>query len=219
LRQLVELGWLQHSSHGYQLGPRWQAGQSRTADNSDLRSAAATVLNELNLKTGGVSHLGVLEGASVHYLDKIGGAAASSVPSRVGARIPANTTVTGRALLACLCPEDVDRVMLAGARKRPHSAQDIIALHTELSWIRQHHGVAYSYAEHCSMGISSVAAPVKGPNGAVGAISIAARRNMPLQRLAPMLVDAARYTSQQLFPQWNPTGGQVGRGRAHLTAL
>jgi DNA-binding IclR family transcriptional regulator len=218
LRQLVGLGWLQHSSYGYQLGPRSLAIQSRAADNG-LRSAAATVLNELNLKTGAVSHLGVLEGASVHYLDKIGGAAASSVPSRVGARIPANTTVTGRALLASLCPEDVDRMMLSGALKRAHSAQDIAELHAELSRIRQHHGVAYSCAEHCSMGISSLAAPVLGPDGAVGAISIAARRSLPLRRLAPLLVDAARYTSRQLFPHWSPAEGQVGRGRAHLTAL
>jgi DNA-binding IclR family transcriptional regulator len=52
------------------------------------------------------------------------------------------------------------------------------------------------------MGISSVAAPVIGPNGAVAAISVASRRIMQLEALGPVVAAAARTTGARLFPDW-----------------
>ncbi|MFP1153614.1 IclR family transcriptional regulator [Mycobacterium sherrisii] len=202
LRQLVNLGWLQHDARGYQLGARAQFLQARVVDHSDLRDAACAVLNELNLRTGAVCHLGVLEGASVHYLDKVGGAAAMTVPSRVGARLGAAKTVTGRALLASLSPEDVDRIIGEGHDGDDVDGASLARLHHELSLIRRARGVAFSDGERCALGISSVAAPVWGPYGAVAAISIVARRILPLHQLAPAVVTAARRTSERLYPQW-----------------
>jgi DNA-binding IclR family transcriptional regulator len=207
LHQLVELGWLDHDCRGYQLGPRAQLLQSRVVDHSALRDAAFAVLNELNLRTGAVSHLGVLEGASVHYLDKVGGAAAGTVPSRVGSRLGAAQTVTGRALLAGLCPEDVDRLL----RRESQASMDMARLHHELNVIRRSHGLAFSYGERCSMGISSLAAPVIGPHGTVAAISIAARKILPLERMGPVVSAAARRISDRLYRhRAAPIGGALG---------
>jgi len=202
LRQLVELGWLEHGPEGFRLGKRLQELHGCTVDYTDIRAAASTVLTDLNLKTGAVCHLGVLEGSFVHYLDKVGGAATYSVPSRVGARLGAEETVTGRALLAQVAPEDVDRRFAADNRRTIAGGMSIEHLHRRLDRVRRGRGVAFSSAERCGMGISSVAAPVLGPDGAVAAISLAARRAMQLEALGPVVSAAARTTSARLFPDW-----------------
>ncbi len=58
LDQLVRLRWLTHSGRGYRLGARtssWGTGESADAR---LRSVAAPVLHDLQMRTGAVVHLG-----------------------------------------------------------------------------------------------------------------------------------------------------------------
>ena len=49
-----------------------------------------------------VAHLAVLTGAEVTYIGKVQGARAPTTVSRVGVRLPAHLTATGRAMLAAL---------------------------------------------------------------------------------------------------------------------
>jgi DNA-binding IclR family transcriptional regulator len=49
-------------------------------------------------------------------------------------------------------------------------------------------------------GISCVASPVMGPEGPLGAISLVGDDSVPLERLAPLVADAARRISLTLFP-------------------
>lgn len=72
LTQLVDLHWVEHDSRGYGPGLRMQT-MARPRDYSQLRAAAAGMLNDLQIGTGGVAHLTVLEGSSVYFLDRIGG--------------------------------------------------------------------------------------------------------------------------------------------------
>lgn len=207
LSQMVELDWLVHDASGYQLGPRALRIGMRGHDHSDVRAAAADQLNALQLRTGGVAHLSVLEGASVHYLDKVGGQALASVPSAVGSRLRADTTPSGRALLAWLEPESVDAMFSRFSNR----AQELPALHRILARVRQQQGMAYSPADLCRMGIGTVAAPVFGPQGAVAAISVALRGGPRLEQLAPLVAHAARRTSQALFPTWTPPASRRTR--------
>ncbi|CAM3345446.1 IclR family transcriptional regulator [Nocardioides dubius] len=217
LSQLTELNWLEHGPRGFSLGTRATGLASRTRNSYDeVRGAAGIALNDLHAATGAVAHLGVLEGARVHYLDKIGGAASGTVPSRVGGRFPADHTVCGKALLACLVPEKVDSLLTVSTAQR-RRALDLPRLHTQLNSIRRQHGLAVDSAEHCSMGITAVAAPIIGPSGAVGAISLAGKQSLPLDRIAPMVVHAARRTAEALFPGWKQP--RAGRGPAPVTAL
>ena len=157
LSQLVRLGWLEHTGQGYRLGIR--ARRLRGSDTDELRCVAAPILNELHLRTGGVAHLSVLEGPVVRYLDKIGGAASPGVPSRVGARLAPDRTVSGRCLLALLSPEEVDD-LLAMADLQERTPQQVSRLHLELDGIRARHGLAIRTAERCTLGITAIAAPV-----------------------------------------------------------
>lgn len=203
LGQMIELGWIERDSVGYRLGPRAVAMGSRIGDRSDLRAAAAPVLNGLQLRTGGVTHLTVLEGGTVVYLDKVGGTALASVPSRVGSRVPATTTVSGRALLAALSPERVDAV-LALHPAGPHERPDPEEVHADLNRIRSRHGIAVNPADRCPGRIGAVAAPILGPRGAVGAVSVGFPGSTRLDGVVPMVAFAARRVSETLFPGWAP---------------
>lgn len=204
LDQLVRLEWLSHSSFGYALGTR-SLGLGGSGDGHfELREAAADALHELQVRTGLVVHLAVLDNAEVRYLDKVGGRFASTVPSRVGGRAPAHCTALGKAMLAWLPAEDVEcLVATALARQTSRTISDVTTLHQELSRIRGRRGLAFERGE-CFADISCVAAAIRGPEGPVAAISLVGDARTPLERVAPLVVDAARHITAELFPSLVP---------------
>jgi hypothetical protein len=83
----------------------WQAGAVVGAgDVADLRlrEAAASVLHDLQVDTGAVIHLGVLDGTDIVHVDKLGGRSAIRVPTRVGTRFAATDIALG--LADCCAP-------------------------------------------------------------------------------------------------------------------
>lgn len=200
LRQLVDQGWMEHDTRGYSLGTRLATLAARAGDYEDVRVAASVALNELHLATRAVVHLSVLEGGLVHYLDKVGGAASSTVPSRVGARIPASDTVSGLALLAHLDPERVDALVRATRASTDEDGLEV--LHRDLAAVRRRQGVAFLSGDQRRTGITSIAAPVMGPRGPVAAISVAAKGTLPPAATAPLLLKAAWCVSRNLYPDW-----------------
>jgi DNA-binding IclR family transcriptional regulator len=206
LRKLVDLGWVEHTTHGYSAGPRLTQ-HAPSSDQDEIRAAACSQLNELASTTGGVAHLGVLRSGFVQYVDKIGAGATPSVPSQIGARIPATEAAVGLAILAAMTPEDVDRT-LADARLTVDRTP--LHLHRELADIRNHHGVAHWNGRNRPGAISSIAAPVCGPYGPVAALSIARRGTLRMNEIAPLVLHAARATSRELYPDWDPGTRQRG---------
>lgn len=190
LEQLVGLSWLEHSCAGYFLGTRSLGLGGTGRGDLHLRESAAGFLHELQMRTGMVAHLGVLEGADVHCLDKVGGRLARDVPSRVGGRMPAHRTALGKAMLAWLPAEQVESQCLIGGFDR---------LHLELSRTRGRHGLAFERGE-CFQQVAAVGVAIRGPEGPVGAIALAGQLEVPLERVAPLVVSAAREIGQQLFP-------------------
>lgn len=209
LDQLVRLQWLEHTGFGYGLGRRALGLGGGDGTNSEIREAAAPRLHSVQIRTGLVVHLAVLDGADVHYLDKAGGRFAASVPSRVGGRAPAHSTALGKAMLAWLEPEEVEaRVGGAIARLTHRTIADLDTLHQELNRIRQRRGLAFERGE-CFPGIACAAAAIRGPEGPVAAISLIGDAQTPLEKVAPLVVDAARRVSLELFP------GLETPGRGH----
>jgi DNA-binding IclR family transcriptional regulator len=198
LDQLVRAAWLEHAPPGYLLGRRSLRLGSDAQGFADLRSAAAPVLHELQLRTGMVVHLAVLEDTRVRYLDKIGGRFAARVPSRVGGSAVAHSTALGKAMLACLPAEEVDgRVGAPMSRLTQRTIGDLRTLYQELHRIRARGGVAYERGEH-TPGISCVAAAVRGPEGPLGAVSLAGEAGCLLETAAPLVAAAARTISVEL---------------------
>ena len=216
LDQLVRLSWLEHTAFGYRLGQRALGLGGQDGGFEEIRVAAAPRLHELQIKTGMVVHLAVLDGSDVYYLDKVGGRFAAAVPSRVGGRVPAHSTALGKAMLAWLEPEQVDERVGGGiGRLTSRTISDVGTLHQELNRIRQRRGLAFERGE-CFAEIACVAAAIRGPEGPLASISLVGDARTPLEKVAPLVVDAARQVSLALFPNLEngrrvrSVGGQAG---------
>ena len=213
LDQLVRLQWLDHTSFGYSLGRRaLQLGGGDDA--TELRSAASPFLHALMLRTGLTVHLATLDGGQVCYLDKLGGRFATSVPSRVGGQAPAHSTALGKAMLAWLDPEDIEeRVGAAMSRRTGSTIIDLNALHQEMHRIRTRRGLAFEQGE-CFEHIGCVAAAIHAPEGPIAAISLVGDADSQLQRVGPLVLDAARQVSLTLFPDLDSMRPRRTRDRA-----
>ncbi|MEZ7236515.1 IclR family transcriptional regulator [Rhodococcus sp. GXMU-t2271] len=205
LNSLAELHWVEHTSCGYRLGRRALA-ISGNAVHTEIRKVAAPVLHELHIQTKMVVHLSVLDGRHVLYLDKIGGRAANAVPSRVGGRLPAHATAAGKALLACIDPEQV-HAECAGrmVRSTANTINSVSVLHQELHRIRQRRGIAIE-REEVFPGIGCVGTAVHGSEGPVAALSLCGdARSAPLEHVAPLVLDAARAIAETLHLELGST--------------
>ncbi|KAB2381332.1 IclR family transcriptional regulator [Actinomadura montaniterrae] len=212
LDQLVRQRWLAHHSFGYGLGQRALGLGGQDGGHGKIREAAAPYLHELQVTTGLVAHLAVLDGAEVFYLDKLGGRLAASVPSRVGGRAPAHSTALGKAMLAWLEPEQVDALLGTGiTRLTSRTIGELGTLHQELHRVRQRRGLAFERGESFP-GIACVAAAIRGAEGPVAGISLVGDIHTPLENVAPLVVTAARETAQVLFPG-SAAAGRGGRTR------
>ncbi|TQJ37944.1 IclR family transcriptional regulator [Streptomyces sp. SLBN-115] len=199
LDQLVRLDWLRHTVAGYTLGTRALGLGGREIGHSALRAAAAPHLLDLAVRTRMVVHLAVLDGPDIYYLDKVGGRAAVDIPSKVGGRAIAHCTGLGKAMLAWLSPEEIDaRYAQVIERRTHHSIGRLDQLHRELGLVRRRNGLAIDRGE-CFPDLGCVGLALCGPEGPVGAISVVGDGRSSLELVAPLVVNAVRAVSEDLF--------------------
>ncbi len=202
LDQLVRLNWVDHASFGYCLGRRSIGLGGGDNNHSQLRAAAAPVLHDLHVRTGMVVHLTVLDGGMSVYLDKLGGRAAASIPTRVGGRVPAHSTAGGKAMLAWVDAEEVDRLLGERLdRNTDNTISDVATLHRELNRIRQRRGLAFERGESVR-GLGCVGASVRTAEGPVAGISLCGdAASVQLERVAPLVAHAAREITRTIYPE------------------
>lgn len=109
-----------------------------------------------------VAHLAVLTGAEVTYVGKVQGARAPTTVSRVGVRLPAHLTATGRAMLAALPASQIralyptrdSLVRRVGPGPSTLAELDALLLDTrERGWAREQGDVM---ADYSSVGAASL---------------------------------------------------------------
>jgi len=192
LEQLSTLEWVRRSASGYRLGTRARGLGALAGGDNALRAAAAPVLHELAFTTGLVAQLAVLDGSDVIFVDKVRDRSAIEVPSQVGDRAPADRTASGKSLLAWLDAEQVDARLHNRIGGGSLNASDLRLLHRDLDRIRTRHGLACE-RDGWFAGVATLAVGLRGPEGIpIGALSLAGDLDAPLERIAPMLVRAAR---------------------------
>ncbi|MEO6794787.1 MAG: IclR family transcriptional regulator [Mycobacterium sp.] len=202
LGQLVGLEWLEYTGAQYSLGRRALGLGGKDSLHGEIRKAAAEYLHQLHLRTGLVVHLAALEGTDEVYLDKIGGHFATTLPSKVGSRHRAYLTTGGRAMLAWLPPEEID-ARFGAQLARSGKGWDLVGLHLELARIRRAHGISIDHGAQTrafvGVELPSVAAAVRTAAGPLAAICVAGAANsVPIERLVPLVADAAARTSAVL---------------------
>lgn len=198
LHQLHGAGLLQHAPDGYSLAAS-ALPAAGAIDHSTLRGVASPILERLHADTALVVHLGVLAAADVVYLDKVAGGGGGAVPTRVGGRTPAHASALGKAMLARLRAEDIDKTLDRQLRKcTPSTIADLPTLHQELARIRTRRGIAYDDQE-LAVGLSSVAAPIAMPGNDIAGLSLTgAVPAQHLARVAPFLSRSANGISERL---------------------
>lgn len=201
ITQLVAVGWVERDEEkqGYRIGRRMISVGERYNTHSHLRQAAHHVLTEVHVISGLFVHLGVLESdGQVYYLDKIGVKPGINFPSHVGFRWPVERTAIGKAILAMISPEEAEEI-ICFRENRDDISLDM--LRHELIRARRSAGAATVHASVGDKTIMSAGAPIMGPDGPLGAISISGY-NVALQPLVPLAVAAARKVTANLYPNW-----------------
>lgn len=147
---------------------------------TDLHEACTPVIEQLRNATKETVQVAVLDGREVVYVERRESPQTLRLFGRVGHRNDAHCTSTGKLLLACLPPEQLDRTLRGWklSAKTPHTINRIDDLRKQLTVIQ-----AQGWAENINeaeIGVGSVAAPIRNGFGqVVAAVSIAG----PVQRL------------------------------------
>jgi len=191
LRTMEERHYLRHdlTSGSYRLGSRiWDLARSRH-ELEDLRALVKPLMNDLVDRTGETVQLATLEDLTAVYLDLAESPHPVKLTSRVGARLPAHTSAIGKALLAELDRDELER-RLTGAeleRLTEHTITEAPALIAELETTRRR---GYSVDdEEFALGLRCIAMPIRdGDDVAVAALSV----SMPTPRYSRSVARAAR---------------------------
>lgn len=187
----------------YRLGLAVYDLGAAVAPHVDLHEAAMPAMATLRHDTGETVQLAVLDGLESVYIDRLESPHTVRIFARVGTRLPATTTSTGKVLLAALPPDELDLRLRDWRPERhtPHSIVDAAVLRRRLREV-----AARGWAENreeSRVGVLSVGAPVRGADRAViAALSVAAPTARAgtdtLRRIRTRVVEAAAVVSRRL---------------------
>ena len=172
------------------------------AQSMDLHEAALSPMTTLRNQTGETVQVAVLDGREVVYVHRLDSPNTLRLFLEIGRRNAAHSTGCGKALLAFMPPDQLERALKNWklVAKTQHTIVDIAALRSDLVESRRR-GYAINRRES-EAGVISVAAPIRDASSrTVAAISVAgpAERLEPLElRLAQMTMEAAAAISRRL---------------------
>ncbi|MGW2717168.1 IclR family transcriptional regulator [Streptomyces sp. NPDC001492] len=201
---LTDWGALERDASGiYHVGLRLWEVAALAPRGLALRQIALPHLEDLYEATHENVQLAVRDGGEVVYIEWISGRSAVGVHIRVGARWPLHATGVGLALLAHCGPQEQEEYCGGPlASFTPYTITDPGQLRRVLAEVRRT-GVAVSSRQVTDDAVS-VAAPVRGPGGAVvAAVSVVVpQADAQVPVLAPAVRLAARGISRALG--WRP---------------
>ncbi len=174
LSTLLERGYVTKTADDrYRLGLKLHEMGQLVVSGLRLHEVAHGPMERLRAECQETVHLAVLDGTDVVYLERFESAGLARMLHRVGLRMPAYVTRSGKCLLAFASdPAATDRVLAAGLRRRaPRSITSKALLLDALARVRDD-GYAVSI-EESEPKVSSVGAPVFGRGGlCIAAVSI-----------------------------------------------
>ncbi len=188
----------------YHLTPRLLALGYAAVRGLDWRDVARQYLRELSDQIGETVNLSVLDQGEIIYIIRIKTVKILPYDLRIGSRLPVYCTSMGKALMAFLPPEQVERI-LEGVEFTPLTHRTITDRQIYLEELERVRRQGYAINdEELSVGLRSVAAPILDSRGlASAALNIAVpttRVSRPEleERLAPLAMTTARDISGAL---------------------
>lgn len=182
---LARLGYLDQDSDSrrYRLGSKVLDLGFSAINSMDLREIAAPHLRQLSDETQHTVNLAILDGTDVVYIERCRttgpGQREIDLNLNVGARLPAYCTAMGKAILAFVPEERLERIIekIDFAPRGPNTLTDPKAFREELGKIRAS-GIAVNN-EELAYGLRSIAAPIHSSSGEVlAALNLAVHRTM-----------------------------------------
>lgn len=157
----------------YRLGTRLLQLAFLVMEHNDLQQRARPHLYRLVEECQETVDLSILDRDSVVYLEVVESPHRVKLAARPGQRLPVHSTASGKALLAFVSPDELDRLLPSDLTRYTESTLVTReALLKDLEATRQR-GYAVSYQEH-EAGINAVAAPVLDMKGRpVAAVAVA----------------------------------------------
>jgi DNA-binding IclR family transcriptional regulator len=187
----------------YRLGLALYELGTSVSEHVDLHQAALPVLTTLRHSTGEMVHVAVLDGLEVVYVERLESHHMLPIFRRVGHRLPAHVTSSGKALLAALPRADL-MGRLAGVTLDPRTPKTITdpqALLADLDRTARR-GWAVNLEEG-QLGVISVGAPIRDADGrAIAAISVVGAagrmRGATMSRCTALVTESAAVISARL---------------------
>lgn len=172
---LTRTGMLSRLENGsYRLGPHILDLSHAYLANMDLTREFVDTWEALDMLRDEGIVLGVLDGADVVYVACRNGALPLGVTYRIGMRLPANCTATGKALLSTL-PDERVRALYRGAELRKLTAQSHVTLKALIADLHATRARGYAIDnEETRAGMCCFGAPVFDSSGshAIAAVAI-----------------------------------------------
>lgn len=164
-------------------------------DNNRFRIEALPHLQELAIKTGERTNLGVMHRSRLLYLAGVEKPTLPTIYSRFGKTVSANCCSLGKAILANLPREELDAYFhsVPLEKRTSHSLTSEAELRADLEAARER-GCAFD-AEEYELGSSCIAAPVLKNNYPIGAIGVTGRNLDQLMQFIPLLHHKAEVLS------------------------
>ncbi len=175
LSSLKDLGYVKQDPEGtsYQLTLKLAWLSSRVLERTQLRGVAHPWMKRLTEETNETTHLGVLDGNEVAYIDKVDNSQAVEMRSRIGARVHIHASALGKAIVANL-PERSRQLIMEHWRPvglTKNTINDPASLRQEFEAVRSR-GYAVDDEEN-EIGIRCIGAPIFDHTASVvGALSV-----------------------------------------------
>ena len=188
--------------HGWRLDFRVAQLGNAYLHEFSVREVGRTAMRELSRRTGLTTQMAVLDHTDIVYIERQDASRRRSEPrvvTDIGSRLPAYCTSLGKAMLAFLPDDEVDRLYGSPAELAPRTKTTITTLarlKSELAAIRRR-GYAVDH-EETTEGVVCIGSPILGADGRPeAAISLAGlSAGMPAATVEALGRTVARAASQ-----------------------
>ena len=203
LRTLEHLGYVESDGHLFWLTPRVLRLGWSYFDSAKIPRAVQPYLQRLSLSLGGAAYFAVMDENDIVFVARDGSNLVQNVGYVLGARIPANLSSAGIAILSTYSPEEVDH-WLTGRKFVPYSPFTATTEDAVRELINKARSNGYALLEQqIAQRVRGIAVPIRTRDGiVVGLISVslpmgkettenAVARTLPLLREAEYALLAA----------------------------
>lgn len=175
LLTLTELGYLTHEDRLFHPTPRMTRLGLAYLDTSPLPSLAQPYLTAARDEMDESVSLAVLEDQWSIFVARAEAPRIVATGVRVGARLPAHASATGRVLLAALPDTEVDAILRSSSRQAS-TRNTLTSLQSLRRRVQETRDAGYGYTdEELELGMRTLAVPVRDVQGAVrAAMSVSA---------------------------------------------